>query len=78
MEPRSGTVIVTIDVGAGNEANEEVMVSPLKEEAYHVLACLTKKCGLRPDFLRAMMSPNVSDVRTTHDYYLYKKNMNPP
>jgi len=54
-----------IDAGAGteaNEANEEVMVNPLKEEAYHALACLMMKRGFRPDFFRTYCSVRTSST----------------
>jgi len=58
IELISGTVVVPVDVSAGNEANEkQVMANPLKMEAYHFLACLMQKRGFQPDFLYAMFGP---------------------
>jgi len=55
-------VVEKVDAPAvvdAEEKEEEVIVNPLKEEAYHALACLMKKRGFRPDFLRATFGPHL-------------------
>jgi len=48
-------------------------MNPLKEEAYHVLACLYRKrkdfpeIGFNPDFLRAMFGPFLLNKKSGWD-----------
>ena len=54
------------------------MVNPLKEETYHVLACLYRKrkdfpgIGFNPDFLHAMFGPNLLNKKSRWDGDIHK------
>jgi len=52
-------------------------MNPLKEEAYHVLACLYRKrkdfpeIGFNPDFLRAMFGPFLLNKKSGWDWDIH-------